>query len=104
MLKSKKIPTDNTTGYKGVYLIRGKYVVKIVFPKKQYFLGAFDSIENAAEARKEAEEILFDGVAEHYRKWTERAELEPAWAAENPFQVNVSQTDKKLTVTLLPNL
>ena len=68
------------------------------------FLGAFDSIENAAEARKEAEEILFDGVAEHYRKWTERAELEPAWAAETPFQVNVSQMDKKLTVTLLPNL
>ena len=31
MLKSKKIPTDNTTGYKGVYLIRGKYVAKIVF-------------------------------------------------------------------------
>ena len=24
ILKSKKVPTDNTTGYKGVYLIRGK--------------------------------------------------------------------------------
>lgn len=32
-LKSKKVPTDNTTGYKGVYLIRGKYVAKIVFQK-----------------------------------------------------------------------
>ena len=41
MLKSKKVPTDNTTGYKGVYLIRGKYVAKIVFQKKQYFLGTY---------------------------------------------------------------
>lgn len=33
MLKSKKIWTNNTTGAKGVYLIRGKYVAKIVFQK-----------------------------------------------------------------------
>ena len=33
-IRSKKVPKDNTTGYKGVYLIRGKYVAKIVFQKK----------------------------------------------------------------------
>lgn len=68
VLKSKKVPTDNTTGYKGVYLIRGKYVAKIVFQKKQYFLGTYENIEDAAEARREAEEVLFDGSAKHYRK------------------------------------
>ena len=31
ILKSKKIPTDNTTGYRGVYLVKGKYLAKIVF-------------------------------------------------------------------------
>lgn len=67
-LKSRKVPTDNTTGYKGVYLIRGKYVAKIVFQKKQYFLGTYENIEDAAEARREAEEVLFDGFAKHYRK------------------------------------
>lgn len=67
-LKSRKVPTDNTTGYKGVYLIRGKYVAKIVFQKKQYFLGTYENIEDAAEARREAEEVLFDGSAKHYRK------------------------------------
>lgn len=67
-LKSKKVPTDNTTGYKGVYLIRGKYVAKIVFQKKQYFLGTYENIEDAAEARREAEVVLFDGSAKHYRK------------------------------------
>ena len=67
-LKSRKVPTDNTTGYKGVYLIRGKYVAKIVFQKKQYFLGTYENIEDAAEARREAEVVLFDGFAKHYRK------------------------------------
>lgn len=104
MLKSKKIPTDNTTGYKGVYLIRGKYVAKIVFQKKQYFLGTYDNIEDAAEARKEAEEVLFDGVAEHYQKWKEYADADPDWAEQNPIQIIVNQQDRKLNVALLPDL
>ena len=39
------MPADNTTGYKGVYFVRGKYVAKIVFQKKAYYLGNFDDIE-----------------------------------------------------------
>lgn len=66
MIKSKKIPTDNTTGVKGVYFHKGKWLAKIVFQKKQYHLGRYDTIEEAAEARKEAEELLFDGAATHY--------------------------------------
>lgn len=104
-VRSKKIPKDNTTGYKGVYFIRGKYVAKIVFQKKPYYLGTFDNIEDAAEARKEAEEILFDAVSEHYRKWKARADVDDIWAEENPFQVIVTQRDdKKLSVILLPEL
>lgn len=79
-------------------------MAKIVFQKKQYFLGSYDNIEDAAEARKEAEEILFDGVSEHYRKWKELADRDPEWAAQNPVQVIVNQADQRLQVTLLPNL
>ena len=104
MLKSKKVPTDNTTGYKGLYLIRGKYVAKIVFQKKQYFLGTYEKIEDAAEARKEAEEVLFDGVAEHYQKWKEIADTDMEWAEQNPVQIIVNQQDRKLNVVLLPDL
>lgn len=104
IIKSKKVPTDNTTGYKGVYFIRGKYVAKIVFQKKAYYLGTYDNIEDAAEARKEAEEVLFDGVAEHYQKWKEYADTDPDWAEQNPIQVIVNQQDRKLNVVLLPDL
>lgn len=104
ILKSKKVPTDNTTGYKGVYWIRGKYVAKIVFQKKAYYLGTYDDIEEAAEARKEAEEVLFDGVAEYYAKWKTRANQDPQWAKENPVQIIVTQHDGKLAVTLLPKI
>jgi len=105
MLKSKKVPTDNTTGYKGVYLIKGKYVAKIVFQKKAYYLGTYANIADAAQARKEAEKVLFDGVAEHYAKWKEKADTDPSWAEENPIQIFVSQnSDKRLSLSLLPVL
>lgn len=41
MIRSKKVPTDNTTDVKGEYLIKGKYLAKIVFQKKQYHLGQY---------------------------------------------------------------
>ena len=104
MLKSKKVPSDNTTGVKGVYLIRGKYVAKIVFQKKQYFLGTYDKIEDAAKARKDAEEVFFNSVAEHYRKWKEQAVKDAAWAKENPVQVIVNRVGKEINVVLLPKL
>ncbi|MBE6037668.1 MAG: hypothetical protein E7218_00475 [Anaerofustis stercorihominis] len=94
MIKSKKVPTDNTTGHEGVYLINGKYVAKIVFQKKQYYLGAYDNINDAVDARNEAEEILFDGLARYYEKYKQRADADPEWAEDNPVRVIVS---RKLT-------
>ena len=105
MVKSKKVPTDNTTGYKGVYLIKGKYVAKIVFQKKQYYLGAFDQIEDAAEARKEAETTLFDGFADYYARYEEKAAADPAWAADNPISVFVDKRqDNTIAVNFHPIL
>lgn len=104
MLKSKKLPTDNTTGHKGVYLVRGKYLAKIVFQKKQYCLGTYENILDAVAAREAAEEVLFDGVVEHYKKWKQCAEADPQWARENPISIAVSRSNKELCVTLLPEL
>ncbi len=105
MLKSKKIPTDNTTGYRGVYFIKGKYVAKIVFQKKAYYLGNYEKIEEAAAARKEAEEQLFGETAQFYDKWKVRADADPAWAEENPMHIFVEKdTGGRLKVSYLPVL
>ena len=103
MLRSKKIPTDNTTGCRGVYWIRGKYVAKIVFQKKAYYLGTFDDMEEAVHARREAEAVLFDGAADHYARWKQRAETDPQWGQENPVSITVEQKqDKTLDVRFYP--
>lgn len=103
MIKSKKVPSDNTTGYRGVYLIKGKYVAKIVFQKKAYYLGTYESIEQAAEARKEAEELLFDGVAAFYPKWEQKAAEDPEWAKNNPIKIMVSKNNQTgLSISFLP--
>lgn len=105
MLKSKKVPKDNTTGCRGVYLIRGKYTAKIVFQKKPYYLGTYDSIEDAAQARREAEEQLFDASADFYSRWKLRAEKDPQWGQENPVRIYVHQdASKRLQVSFLPAL
>lgn len=103
MVRSKKIPADNTTGYRGVYFIRGRYVAKIVFQKKAYYLGVFNRIEDAAEARKEAEEVLFDGMSAFYEKWKAKADRDPQWGKENPVKVTVVQhSEGHLSVSFLP--
>lgn len=104
MIKSKKIPADNTSGVKGVYFQKGKWIAKIVFQKKQFHLGKFERIEDAAEARKAAEELIFDGSAKHYQLWKERAEADPQWAEDNPIRIRVKKANGALSVSFFPNL
>lgn len=105
MLQSQKLAANNTTGHRGVYFIRGKYVAKIVFQKKQYFLGAFDTPEQAAQTRAEAEELLFKDTVRYYEKWQQKAAQDPTWARDNPVNIRVEKTPEgKLTVVYTPNL
>ena len=90
---------------KGVYFQKGKWLAKIVFQKKQYHLGMYNHIEEAAQARKEAEELLFDGATEHYERWKLRAEADPEWAEQNPVRILVSKKNtSELSVVFLPAL
>lgn len=105
ILKSKKVPVNSTTGHRGVYFIRGKYVAKINFQKKAYYLGAYDNIEDAIAARLTATEQLFDNTASFYERWKARADADPEWAKENPIRILVTQRENRdFSVTLLPIL
>lgn len=104
ILKSKKIPKDNTTGVKGVYKVRGKYLVKIVFQKKQYILGQYNDLATAAEVRRKAEQLLFDEVVDFYDQWNHWAEKDPDWAKNNPIRISVDKNGSDLNVHFLPVL
>ena len=55
------------------------------------------------EARRKAEEALFDGTVVHYEHWKARADADPHWAAENPFSVCVGRNASgELEPTFLP--
>ena len=103
ILKSQKVPTNNTTGTKGVYFVRGKWLAKIVFQKKAYYLGYYDRQEDAVEARRDAEETINLGTIEHYNRWQARAAVDPEWAEANPIEIIVQKSmDKGLVIQFLP--
>lgn len=103
-IRSKKVPTDNTTGFKGVYFVKGKYMAKIVFQKHQYYLGKFDTAEEAAKVRQEAENELFDGFAEYYGQWEASAETDPVWAKNHPIHIHVDKTKDSFRVFIHPKV
>lgn len=104
-LKSSKIPSNNTTGVRGVYCVKGRYKAKIVFQKKQFSLGTYDTLAEAATARKKAEKMLKSEVIAFYERWTAKAAANPAWAKENPIHFQVTKNGaEELELQLAPKL
>lgn len=59
----------NATGVKGVSVRpNGRYTAKIWFQRKEIHLGTFDTLEEAAQARKEAENKYFKPVIEAFNE------------------------------------
>lgn len=67
---SSRMPKNNTTGVKGVswHARMHKYQARITFKGKQIHLGTFDRLEDAAAARKRAEEEYFKPMLEAHKK------------------------------------
>lgn len=61
MLRPDLMYKTNTSGVKGVYYsrTRNKWIAQIMFRQKCYYLGGYDNIEEAAQARAEAEHNIF---------------------------------------------
>ena len=68
-LEKISVPTkSNTTGVRGVKLLKdGRYQAGLTFRKKRYYLGRYDTLEEAAKARKRAE-IMVEEYLERYRE------------------------------------
>ena len=63
----QKLSVNSTTGVKGVSQMRnGRYRAYISVRRKQIHIGVFDTLEEAAQARKEAEERIFGEIKEDW--------------------------------------
>lgn len=103
MLQSTKIPRNNTTGVKGVYFYRGRYIAKIVIQGRQYHLGAYETLEEAAAVRRKAEEAVGSQLAAAWALWRERADQDPEWAQRNPLVVRVEHSQQaRITLHITP--
>lgn len=69
-INNNKLNKNNTTGYKGVHLRKkdGKYIAQIEFQGRRYFLGSYNTKEEAAKIRKQAEDTLYGNFLEWYKQ------------------------------------
>ena len=63
---TRKISSNNKSGVKGVHKVGNKWRAQITFQRKVMYLGCFNKIEDAALARKKAEEEYFYPTLEKY--------------------------------------
>lgn len=70
MLNPDLMYKTNTSGVRGVYYskIRNKWIAQITFKQKCYYLGGYDDIKDAAEARAEAEKEMFGNFLQWYNE------------------------------------
>ena len=89
-LEKRKSRSDNTSGFRGIYCLKnGRYRVGIGFKRERYYLGTYDTMEDAVKVRLEAEKKIHGEFVKQYRKWKEKADGDSAWAEKHPlvFQV-----------------
>ncbi len=70
MLRPEIMYKTNTSGVRGVYFNekRNKWIAQIMFKKKCYYLGGYDTLSEAAKVRRLAEEKLFGNFLEWYEQ------------------------------------
>jgi len=67
-IQSNKPSANNTTGVRGVSWSnqKNKYTARIGFKSKDYYLGAYKTLEEAAQVRKLAEQSIYGSFLEWY--------------------------------------
>ena len=99
VLEKRKSRKDNTSGFRGVYKDKqGKYRVDIGFKRRSYYLGKFESFQEAVEVRLEAEHLVHDGFVKAYKLWQEKNTENPGWGKSHPLIFEVEKVNGSLEV------
>lgn len=71
-LIEKKARKNSQTGIRGVSKTKnGKYRARINFKKQSYYLGTYDTLEEAKAVREVATEEIYGEFIEEYKKRTQ---------------------------------
>lgn len=65
-LEHKQLQRNNTSGYVGVQIRGNRYIATIGFKGKSYYLGSFCNIDEAIQARQNAEKTMHGAFLEWY--------------------------------------
>ena len=71
IIASEKLLSTNKSGVKGVYWQKKthRWIAQIQFQGRKRHLGCFETLEEAAEARKKAEQELYEPVLQKHSDW-----------------------------------
>lgn len=98
-LERRKYRSDNTSGHCGVSQLKnGRYRSYIGFRGKRYYLGTFDTYDEAVQARQEAEQTVYDSFLETYYEWKKKADADRKWKETHPLIFEVERKDGNLVV------
>lgn len=59
---------NNTSGFTGVQSRGNQWIAVITFKRKVFYLGKYEKLEDAVQARKRAEEMLFGEFLDWYHE------------------------------------
>ena len=92
-LEKRKSRRDNTSGFRGVCRMKnGKYRAMIGFKGERFYLGTYDCMEKAVEARLKAESEIHEAFVRKYQIWKEKADQNPEWGKKHPLVFQVVKT------------
>lgn len=97
-LEKRKHRSDNTSGFRGVYQRKnGRFRVNIGFKKQRFYIGSYQTFEEAVRARLEAEEKIHDRFVKAYYLWKEKNNS-LADCEKLPFVFEVEKKNGQLVV------
>lgn len=76
-LEKRKTRSDNTSGFRGVSKCKGKFRACIGFKRHRFYIGIYNTFEEAVQARLEAERLIHDGFVRAYYEWQRQGGKEP---------------------------
>jgi len=100
LLEHRKYRKDNTSGFRGVSQTKdNRWRVGIGFKKQRFYIGRFNTYEEAVQARLDAEEVIHNGFVRAYYAWLDRAKKDDAWAEANPFVYDVHKKNDRFIIS-----